>query len=91
MIPTRLPGTSDTVATVGHWKQDPNVYNAIPRHVLLDIDIRDTDDSRRDAVISATFDAAAEIAARRNCSFSTSTIFKYPAGVSAVKVREFDQ
>lgn len=53
----------------------------------LDIDIRDTDDDRRDAVISAAFDAAAEIAARRNCGFSTSTIFKYPAGISAVKVR----
>ena len=80
-------GASETVATVGLWKQEPNIYNAIPRHVQLDIDIRDTEDARRDAVIKTAFDAAAEIAARRKCNFSTSTIFSYPAGISDPRAR----
>ena len=74
------------MATVGLWRQEPNVYNAIPRRVQLDIDIRDTDDARRDAVLSTAFQAAADIAARRDCNVSSETVFKYPVGVSDRKV-----
>jgi metal-dependent amidase/aminoacylase/carboxypeptidase family protein len=74
------------VATVGLWRQEPNVYNAIPRRVQLDIDVRDTDDARRDAVLSTAFQAAAEIAARRKCTVTTDTVFKYPVGVCDKKV-----
>ena len=27
------PGATETVATVGLWQQEPNIYNAIPRSV----------------------------------------------------------
>lgn len=85
-ISDKCAGKSDTVATVGLWKQEPNIYNSIPRHVQLDIDIRDTDNARRDAVLKTAFDAAAEIAARRKCNHTSSTVFKYPVGVSDPKV-----
>ena len=73
---------------MGLWRQEPNVYNAIPRRVQLDIDIRDTDDARRDAVLSTAFRAAADIATRRKCTVSSETVFKYPVGVSDKKVNQ---
>ena len=75
------------MATVGLWKQEPNIYNAIPRRVQLDIDIRDTDNVRRDTILKTTFDAAAEIATRRHCNYTTSTVFKYPVGTCDTHVR----
>ena len=84
--PLRASGASETVATVGLWRQEPNIYNAIPRRVQLDIDIRDTDDARRDAVLGTAFRAASDIAARRKCNVTTETIFKYPVGVSNPRV-----
>jgi hypothetical protein len=82
-----LSGASETVATVGLWEQSPNIYNAIPRSVRLDIDIRDTVGERRDSVIKTAFDSAAEIAARRKCGVATKTIFAYPPGTGDKKVK----
>ncbi|GAQ80848.1 ureidoglycolate amidohydrolase [Klebsormidium nitens] len=79
-------GASETVATVGLWDQSPNIYNAIPRKVQLDIDIRDTVGERRDSVIQTAFDSAAEIAARRKCGFSTKTLFAYPPGTGDERI-----
>lgn len=54
--------------------------------VRLDVDIRDTDDQRRDSVMQAAFAAAKEIGARRKCGLHTETVFAYPAATSDAKV-----
>ena len=82
----RNPGAGETVATVGLWEQTPNIYNAIPRKVRLDIDIRDTSGERRDAVLQAAFDAAESIAGRRKCGLSHKTMFSYPPATSNEQV-----
>ncbi len=51
------------------------------------MDIRDTDDERRDGVMQAAFAEAKEIAARRKCGLHTETVFSYPAATSDTKVR----
>ncbi len=47
----REGGSEDTVGTVGLLTLEPAAVNSIPRHVRLDIDVRDTDEARRDAVL----------------------------------------
>lgn len=54
----------------------------------MDVDIRDTDDERRDGVMQAAFAEAREIAARRKCGLHTETVFSYPAATSDTKVRK---
>ena len=49
----RASGAPDTVGTVGLLTVEPGAVNSIPRHVRMEIDIRDTDEARRDAVLEA--------------------------------------
>ena len=75
---------------MGLWDQQPNIYNAVPRSVLLDIDIRDSDKARRDGVIKATLDATEEIAQKRKCGHTKELKFEYPVATSDEKVRLFE-
>ncbi len=50
------------------------------------MDIRDTDDARRDGVMQAAFTAAEAIARRRRCGLRNETVFAYPAATSDEKV-----
>jgi N-carbamoyl-L-amino-acid hydrolase len=59
----RGSGADDTVGTVGLLTLEPAAVNSIPRHVRLDIDIRDTDEARRDAVLERVRAAARDAAA----------------------------
>jgi len=59
----RGSGAEDTVGTVGLMTLEPAAVNSIPRHVRLDIDIRDTDEVRRDAVLDRVRAAARDAAA----------------------------
>ena len=61
----RGSGSGDTVGTVGLMTLEPGAVNSIPRHVRLDIDIRDTDEARRDAVLAEVREAARAAAAAR--------------------------
>lgn len=54
----------------------------------LDVDIRDTDDARRDGVMQAAFAAAQAIAQRRRCGLRTETVFAYPAATSDEQVQQ---
>lgn len=60
----RGSGSEDTVGTVGLMTVDPGAVNSIPRRVRMDIDIRDTDLARRDAVLERVRAAARDAAAR---------------------------
>jgi N-carbamoyl-L-amino-acid hydrolase len=61
----RSSGAEDTVGTVGLLALEPGAVNSIPRRVRMDIDIRDTDLARRDAVLDRVRAAAREAAASR--------------------------
>jgi len=61
----RGSGGADTVGTVGLLTVEPGAVNSIPRRVRLDIDIRDTDLARRDAVLERVR-AAARAAAQKH-------------------------
>ncbi len=62
-------GTLDTVATVGTCAVHPGAVNSVPGRVTLELDLRDTDPGRRERVMQAIREAAAEIAARRDIVF----------------------
>lgn len=59
----RGSGAEDTVGTVGLLTLEPGAVNSIPRGVRMDIDIRDTDEARRDAVLERVRAAARDAAA----------------------------
>jgi ureidoglycolate amidohydrolase len=61
-------GAIDTVATVGTCDIYPGAVNSIPSRVRLEVDIRDTDGARRDAVLLNIQAAVEETSVRRNVS-----------------------
>jgi ureidoglycolate amidohydrolase len=67
----RTSGSIDTVATVGICEVFPGAINSIPSRVRLSVDVRDTDLTRRDAVMQAVERASKEISGRRNVSIRT--------------------
>ncbi len=60
----------DTVGTVGICDVFPGAVNSVPSRVRLEIDVRDTDQPRRDAVLSEIGLACDEISVRRNVAIS---------------------
>jgi len=58
-------GAIDTVATAGICEIFPGAINSIPSRVKLELDVRDIDEGRRDAVLAAIDRACEEVAARR--------------------------
>ena len=48
----KATGANDTVATVGTVRVHPGAVNSVPSRVDLELDIRDTDPSRRDSVMT---------------------------------------
>ncbi len=67
-------GSLDTVGTVGVCEVFPGAVNSIPSKTKLEIDIRDVDLRRRDAVLAQVLRASEEIGARRQVRFSIETI-----------------
>jgi ureidoglycolate amidohydrolase len=64
-------GTIDTVATTGVCDVFPGAINSIPSRVNLGLDIRDTDLSRRDALVRGIGEATGAIASKRRLSVQT--------------------
>jgi ureidoglycolate amidohydrolase len=61
----RSSGSRDTVGTVGVCDVFPGAVNSIPSRVRLEVDVRDIDEPRRDAVLRNIEQAFAEVACRR--------------------------
>ena len=61
----RSSGSIDTVGTVGVCEVFPGAVNSIPSRVRMEIDVRDTDEARRDAVVLKIRQAFEEVAWRR--------------------------
>lgn len=58
-------GSTDTVGTVGVCDVFPGAVNSVPSRARIEVDVRDIELSRRDAVLDQIRNAADEVAARR--------------------------
>jgi len=67
-------GAIDTVATVGVCEVFPGAINSIPSEVRLEVDVRDTNEARRDRVLVAIALACADVAAGRGVAVKPETI-----------------
>jgi N-carbamoyl-L-amino-acid hydrolase len=67
----RSSGAVDTVATVGVCEVFPGAVNSIPSRVHLTLDIRDTDQARRDRVMQTIKRASQNISAKRQVSIQS--------------------
>jgi N-carbamoyl-L-amino-acid hydrolase len=70
----KASGSADTVATTGVCDVFPGAVNSIASRVRLEVDVRDIDLARRDAVLRKTAEAAEAIAARRGVTVRTEMI-----------------
>ncbi len=77
------------MSTFGLWNITPNFYNAVPRSVRVDIDIRDSDKERRDSIITQTLEGAEKIAKQRKCGYTGGVQWQYPIATSDKKVHFF--
>jgi N-carbamoyl-L-amino-acid hydrolase len=61
----RSSGSNDTVGTVGVCEVFPGAVNSVPSRVRMEVDVRDTDEARRDSVLEKIKLACGEVADRR--------------------------
>jgi len=76
-------GSIDTVATTGFFQIHPGAVNSIPSRAQLEIDVRDIQGERRDAVVSQIRAAWDEISARRNVAGTLETLNADPPATCA--------
>jgi N-carbamoyl-L-amino-acid hydrolase len=62
----KATGAIDTVATIGICEVFPGAVNSIPSRVRLSLDVRDTDETRRNGVLTSVQTSCEAIAARRS-------------------------
>jgi ureidoglycolate amidohydrolase len=67
-------GAIDTVATVGTCDVHPGAVNSVPSRVILQLDIRDTDPTRRERVMYAVRGDIAELIRRRRVTIAEDRI-----------------
>ena len=67
-------GAIDTVATCGVCHVFPGAVNSIPSRVALEIDVRDIERPRRDAVLESIKSAVEDVASRRGVQVRQETI-----------------
>jgi len=67
----RSSGSIDTVGTTGICRVFPGAVNSVPSRCDLEIDVRDIDLARRDAVLGRVGDACRAIAARRGVQITS--------------------
>lgn len=82
-LAARATGSRDTVATCGLVQVSPGAVNSIPRHVRLEIDVRDIDGPRRDRVLDSIRAAVRGAAARRGCGGSEELLNADPPAICA--------
>ena len=70
----RASGAEDTVGTTGVCDVFPGAINSIPSRVRLEIDVRDIDRARRDAVLQRIDEAVEEVSERRGITVRTERI-----------------
>jgi N-carbamoyl-L-amino-acid hydrolase len=83
----RSSGAVDTVATVGVCEVFPGAVNSIPSRVHLTLDIRDTDQARRDSVMQKIERASQSISAKRQVSIQSELLNADAPADCAAEVR----
>ena len=76
-------GAVDTVGTTGFFQIHPGAVNSIPRRANLEIDVRDIDGARRDAVVAQIYRAWDAIKARRGVAGELQTLNADPPAACA--------
>src|SRR5216683_3961982 len=84
----RSSGAADTVATVGVCEVFPGAVNSIPSRVGMTLDIRDTDQARRDGVMQTIERAEQNISAKRQVSIQWELVNADAPAHCAPEVRE---
>ena len=79
-------GTQDTVGTTGAWHVLSNNINSVPREARIEIDIRDINLERRDAVVKSVHDKVKNVAEKRGVAYSIDMINKDPPATCADQV-----
>ena len=79
-------GAIDTVATVGICEVFPGAVNSVPSRVRLSLDVRDTDEARRDSVLARIARACDEVAARRGVKVASEMLNADAPAVSDAKI-----
>ncbi len=79
-------GALDTVGTTGFFQIHPGAVNSIPAKAQIEIDVRDIDGARRDAVVAQIYRAWAEIAARRGVTGTLETLNADPPAMCAENI-----
>jgi N-carbamoyl-L-amino-acid hydrolase len=67
-------GAIDTVGTCGLVDVFPGLANSIPSRVKLELDVRDTDLTRRDAVLQQIEHAVRDVATKRKLKIASTTL-----------------
>ena len=71
---TLATGAIDTVATVGTCDVHPGAVNSVPSRVILQLDIRDTDPTRRESVMQAVRADIEDLRQRRKVAITEELI-----------------
>lgn len=79
-------GTQDTVGTTGAWHVLSNNINSVPREARIEVDIRDINLERRDAVVKSVHDKVESVAQKRGVAYSIDMINKDPPATCADQV-----
>lgn len=79
-------GSIDTVGTVGVCDIFPGAVNSIPSRVRLEVDVRDIDKTRRDAVLMKIHSACDEIGRRRRVDIRVEVLNADPPALCAAYV-----
>jgi len=74
-------GEIDTVATTGRWEISPNAVNSVPSKASIEIDVRDVDQQRRDALVKSIKTEAASIAEKRGVDVVITVLNSDPPAV----------
>jgi len=67
-------GSDDSVGTTGVFRIEPGAVNSVPCRALLEIDVRDTQQSTRDAALWQIEQAVAEVCRRRRVEWNLQTL-----------------
>jgi N-carbamoyl-L-amino-acid hydrolase len=79
-------GSVDTVGTVGVCQVFPGAVNSIPSRVRMEVDVRDIDQSRRDAVLRQIAEACEKTASRRQVQVQSEVVNSDPPAQCAPAV-----
>ncbi len=81
-------GSPDTVGTTGIFRIEPGAVNSVPCQAHLEIDLRDTLVSTRDAALQQIESAVKEICARRKIEFTMERLNVDPPAICDAKTVE---